>query len=92
MTTPHVFNTHRQAVLHMTLFYLDMSGYKLHKPKSCIDSTEIFCVASKDDGLIISLLENKTIAKQDGYGNSRGLVTTKEYEAQRDIIYDVLSA
>lgn len=79
---------HSDAVKLMTNYHVNMCGYKMFE--SNIESG-VFSVASKEDGLILTLLDDKTIIKTNGYRDDLGFVSNSEYQGFLDEYYNVAS-
>ena len=72
----------------MTSYYIGQCGYKVFLPKK---ANEVFAVASKEDNLILILLDDKTIRKTDRYGKDLGFVSQDEFDKAKDEHFDILS-
>ena len=66
-----------------------MCGYKLFEPNI---EAGVFAVASKEDGLILTLLDNKSIKKTDGYGKDLGFITESESRTAQDEYHEIASS
>lgn len=79
---------HSRVVKFMTGYYIGQCGYKVFLPNT---DNGVFGVASKEDDLILTLLDDKTIKKTDGSGKDLGFVSQDEYDKAKDEFFDILS-
>lgn len=72
---------HSDAVKLMTDFYVGLLGYKLSIPNV---EGGVFAIASEESGLIITLLDDKTIKITDGQQKELGFIDENEAKTARD--------
>lgn len=79
---------HSDAVELMKSYYIDMCGFKVFTPNV---KDGVFAVAHKESNRIITLLDNKTIVKTDGYGKNLEFISVEELERAKNDCFDIQS-
>lgn len=81
---------HSETVRFMIDYYVNLCGFKIIAPTH--HKKGVFSVISKvEDGVLLTLLDNKTIEQTDKKGRDPFLLTDFDYQKAHDDYADIIS-